>query len=72
MRFEIAVLAIFAASVGSGCGIANMVSNMRKEADFKEAKRIYEGERAGCEREYPDPNQKPVTPRVRCLADAAS
>jgi hypothetical protein len=43
-------------------------AQLRKQ--LEEANRAHEADIAACERQYPDKNRKPATPRVKCFGEA--
>jgi hypothetical protein len=65
---------VLVAAAFSGCGSAHQgTMDPSNEATLKEvqaAKQKFDQALADCQRRYPDPHQKPVTPRARCFANA--
>jgi hypothetical protein len=52
------------ACVLSGCGLAHQIQFQQRVA---EAQKINAAEAAECKARHPEPNQKPVTPWIKCL-----
>jgi hypothetical protein len=60
------ILVLATGVVVTGCGLAQQAL-MRQELEAH--RKAHEAAEAECHRLYPDPNRKPATPKIKCLAD---